>query len=281
MDFNLNKYCACEYTRFIPKLLFLSDGCIIFIYRLLIFILKLPRTALGAIETALIKIRDKKLLLEFLQQYVSHERKQRFEEVLKNRTRHIIVAAEDIYQERNASALIRTADCFGIQEVHIIENYNKYKLSEGIAKGADKWVDVNVYDGAGKNSEKCIKTLREKGYRIVAASPHKNDFTPDKIDITQKMAILFGGEKKGLSRAASEEADAFLRIPMSGFTESFNLSVAGGIILYALTKRLRESGISWQLSEEEKNELRLKWTYASLHQPEKLIEKFMELRNEK
>ncbi|HLF33050.1 MAG TPA: RNA methyltransferase [Cyclobacteriaceae bacterium] len=236
---------------------------------------------MGRIDLSVTKIEDKKLLLEFLEQYLSHERKQRFEEVLKLRTRHIVAAAEDIYQERNASALIRTADCFGIQDVHIIENYNKYKLSEGIAKGADKWIDVNLYDGAGKNTERCIKALREKGYRIVAASPHNNDYNPDEIDITKKLAIFFGGEKEGLSMIVSEEADTFLKIPMSGFTESFNLSVAGGIILYALTKRLRESGISWQLTEEEKDELRLKWTYNSIKRPEKLIAKFMEMKNEK
>jgi tRNA (guanosine-2'-O-)-methyltransferase len=134
-----------------------------------------------------------------------------------------------------------------------------------------------VYDGEGRNTDKCIETLRDHGYRIVAASPHKEEYGPEDMDITTQFALFLGGEKEGLSESVIREADAFLRIPMVGFTESFNLSVAGGILLYTLTQRLRRSGIEWELSPEEKDELRLAWAMKSVPRAEQLIRKFQQL----
>jgi tRNA (guanosine-2'-O-)-methyltransferase len=216
-----------------------------------------------------------KELLKFLQKHMTPERVQRFEEVLRFRTRHIAIAAEDIYQERNASALIRTADCFGIQDVHIIENYNQYKVSTQLAGGADKWVDVHLYTGPSDNTMKCIEALRGNGYRIIASTPNKEDKTPDSLDITDKIAVFLGGEKEGISQTIIDNADGFLRIPMVGFTESFNLSVAGSLILYSLTNRLHRSDINWQLTEEEKDELRISWAMKSIHSAGQLVKKFL------
>ena len=218
--------------------------------------------------------QNKKSLISFLYKHITPERAQRFEEVLQSRTRHILIVAEDVYQERNASALIRTADCFGIQEVHIIENHNQYKISPGITRGADKWVDVMIHQGGNNNTEKCIVQLRKRGYRIVASSPHKGDQTPEKIGLDEKTAIFFGGEKEGLSAKVISEADAFIKIPMVGFTESFNLSVAGGILLYTLTQRLRKSNIHWQLTEDEKNDMRIKWSMNTINRADQLVKKF-------
>ena len=221
-------------------------------------------------------IENKEELLSYLGSFLSKNRKKRFEEVLQNRTRHITVAVEDVYKDRNASAIVRTADCFGIQDVHIIENYNEYKLSPGITKGSDKWVNVTVYDREEHNTLTCLNKLKSQGYRIVATSPHKNDQLLDEIDVSQKTALIFGGEKDGLSDIALDEADAFLKIPMVGFTESFNISVASAIILYILTERLRNSDIPWQLTDQEKMVLRLDWTIKTVQSSDQLIRKFKE-----
>ncbi len=226
-------------------------------------------------DNLLQSVPDKKKFLVFLRKHMTEERAARFEEVLSFRTRHLTIAAEDTYQERNASALIRTADCFGIQDVHIIENYNQYKISTTIAGGADKWVDVHPYTGDGNNTEKCIAFLREKGYRIVASTPHRKSKEAAELDIHTKTAIFLGGEKRGISETILNLADDFICIPMVGFTESFNLSVAGALILYTLTSRLRDSGIDWKLSDEEKDELRIKWALTSIHRSDQLMHKFL------
>ena len=222
------------------------------------------------------KVKDKKQLLGFLQRHMTDKRSERFEEVLQFRTRYLTVAVEDVYQERNASAIVRTADCFGIQDVHIIENFNEYKLSEGIAKGSEKWVDVHIYDRAENNSLDCINQLQEKGYRIIASSPHNSQRTIPELEIDTPTAIFLGGEKGGLSGTVLDQAEEFVTIPMFGFTESFNLSVAGALILQELTRKLHDSGLAWQLSEEEKSDLRLEWTIKTVASSKELIKKFIQ-----
>jgi tRNA (guanosine-2'-O-)-methyltransferase len=222
------------------------------------------------------QVGDKQALLGFLQRHMTGKRSQRFEEVLKFRTRHFTIALEDLYQERNANAVVRTADCFGIQDVHIIENYHEYKISSGISKGAEKWINIHLYDRTERNSISCIETLREKGYQIIATSPHRSDILIDDYDISIRSAFFFGGEKEGLSDAVKNAADGFVKLPMYGFTESFNISVAAALLLENLTRRLHDSGLAWQLSEAEKLDLRLDWTIKTVASAGKLIEKYVQ-----
>lgn len=228
------------------------------------------------VRKLLADVKDSHALLAFLQEHMTEKRRIRFEEVLNYRTRHFTLAVEDVYQERNASAIVRTADCFGIQDVHIIENHNPYQLSTGIAKGSEKWVNVYIHDRKQNNSLECIRHLREKGYRVMATTPHTRDLVVQDYDISQKTAIFLGGEKEGLSPTVMDHADGFLRIPLFGFTESFNISVAGALILQDLTRRLHHSGIDWKLTEEEKHELRLDWTIRTVASARELIKKYLE-----
>ncbi len=221
------------------------------------------------------KVKDREGLLEFLQQHMTQKRSRRFEEILKYRTRHFTLAVEDVYQERNASAIVRTADCFGVQDVHIIENYNLYQLSSNIAKGAEKWINIHIYDKKEENTASCIKQLRAKGYRIMATTPHKEDLLVDDIDIRQKSAFFFGGEKDGLSRTVFENADAFVKLPIYGFTESYNISVAAALLLQKLVEKLHRSDIEWQLTEKEKLDLRLDWTIKTVASSGSLIKEFL------
>jgi len=224
------------------------------------------------------QIEDKNTLLQYLQHYMTEERSIRFQQVLKFRTRHFTVAIEDVYKERNASAIIRTADCFGIQDVYIIENHNEYLISENISKGAEKWVNVNIYDDRINNTGACISELREKGYQIIATSPHASGSDPEDFDISKKSAFFLGGEKDGLTNEVLEQADGYIRIPMYGFTESYNISVAGALMLNELTRRLHRSEINWGLSEAEQLELQLAWTIKTIASSENLIKKYLENR---
>lgn len=228
------------------------------------------------IRELLCGIRDKQALLEFLRRHMTDNRSHRFEQVLAWRTRHFTIAVEDLFQERNASAIVRTADCFGIQDVHIIENNNEYKLSSSISKGAEKWIKIHLYDRHQNSTQICIDHLRARGYRIIATTPNKGDSLVDEYDIREKSAFFLGGEKEGLSETVMNSADGFIKIPMYGFTESFNISVAGALLLENLTRRLHQSNITWYLSEQEKMDLRLDWTIKTIASAKKLVEKFIE-----
>jgi tRNA (guanosine-2'-O-)-methyltransferase len=231
---------------------------------------------MNKIKAYLDQIEDKEALLQYLRQYMTEERSIRFRQVLKYRTRHFTVAVEDVFKERNASAIVRTADCFGIQDVHIIENQNEYQISENISKGAEKWVNVNIYDDYLNNTGVCISQLKEKGYQIIATSPHASGSAPEDFDISKKSAFFLGGEKEGLTGEVLDNADGYIKIPMYGFTESYNISVAGALMLYELTRRLHQSAIDWKLTEQEQLELQLDWTIKTIASSENLIKKYIE-----
>jgi len=214
-------------------------------------------------------------LLAYLQGLLTPRRKARFEEVLANRTRHFTVVLEDIYQKHNTSAVVRSCDIFGIQDLYIIENkYNSY-VSNQVAKGAQKWIDFHNYDGLEDNTQHCLSDLRNKGYQLIATTPHEESSLLADFDITKKSAFVFGVEKGGVSDEMMAAADGYLKIPMVGFTESLNVSVAAAIILQQLTERLRNSTVNWKLSPEEMDAKRLDWCAKTIPNANQIITHFM------
>ena len=198
-------------------------------------------------------------LITFLAQFVSEHKKNRIEEVLSKRTRYLTVVLEDIFKPHNASAVIRTADCLGIQDIHLIENENAYEVNPYVARGATKWVDLHQYNKeCNNNTQVCLKTLRGKGYKIYATSPTEG-YKPEDIPLDEKIALVFGTEFSGISPTVLKEADGFLNIPMYGFTESYNISVSAAICMYSIMNRLYKSPVKWNLTEEEKNQIKLQW----------------------
>ena len=214
--------------------------------------------------------------VDFLSEYITPNRKALFDKNIVNRTRYITVVLEDIFQAQNASAVLRTCDCFGIQDIHVIEKRNEYKISIDVSLGSENWINIYKHDKPNTNNTiEAINNLKSKGYKIVATTPHTNDTLLPEYDLTQgKFALLFGTELTGLSKDAMELSDSYLRIPMYGFTESFNISVSAAITLYDLTTRLRKSNINWQLSEEEKYIIVLEWIKKSMRYPEKMMAEY-------
>lgn len=208
-------------------------------------------------------------LLHFLEGKLSQRRRTLFKKVIEKRTNYFTVATQDVYQLHNTSAVIRSCDVFGVQNVHVVEEVNLKKIDREIAMGAQKWVDINRYT----TTKDCIKSLREKGYRIIATSPHEGKALQE-FDINSPAAIFFGTETEGLSPEVLEEADEAIRIPMVGFTESLNISVSAAIILQDLTARLRNSDLDWQFSEEEKLQKRFDWATKNIKNSAELIERF-------
>ena len=214
-------------------------------------------------------------LLAYLQGFISDDRKTRFEEILSQRTRHITCVLENIVDAHNANAVIRTCECFGIQDIHVIENENRFKAAKKVLQGAHKWLSILKYKEVGSKSMDCIQLLKAKGYKIVATSPHSGSIDIHDLDLKQPLAIVMGQENIGISEVVKSEADVFVKIPMHGFTESLNISVAAAILLQDISSRLRRTdAVNWKLSEEEKDEIRREWTLKNIYRNELLIERF-------
>jgi len=165
---------------------------------------------------------------------------------------------------------MRSCEIFGIQELNVIEQRYGKSIDKEIAMGAQKWVDINKFD----NVSNCVETLKNKGYQIIATTPHENDCLLDDFDISKPSALFFGTERDGLSEEILQKADGFLKIPMVGFTESLNISVSAAIIIQNLMNRLRNSDIDWHLSEEEILVKRLAWTKNSIKDIKRIEERY-------
>ena len=218
-------------------------------------------------------------LITHLSSFLSEERNSKFDDVLSNRTRKITVVLEDLYQSHNSSAVIRSCELFGIQDIHVIEGNNKFSTNNEISVGSAGWVDIYKY---GDNSEfdvsSCYHQLKESGYTIVATSPDENSKGLDSINIDDKVALLFGTEENGLSEEALVISDYSVTIPMYGFTESFNVSVACSLILRDLTERLRHSNLNWKLSEEEIRAVKYSWLMKSVKNSDLIVKRFLKER---
>ena len=213
-------------------------------------------------------------LLTYLEGFITENRKEGFLRVLKNRTKHFTVAMEDVFQLHNTSAVMRSCEVFGIQELNVIEQKFGKSIDKEIAMGAEKWVDINRFSSI----QDCITNLKGKGYQIIATTPHNDSCLLHEFDITKPSALFFGTERDGLSEEVMQQADGFLKISMVGYTESLNISVSAAIIIQDVTNRLRQSDINWQLSEEEVLEKRLDWTRKSIKDIEFIERKYFELK---
>ena len=213
-------------------------------------------------------------LLEHLEGYLTEKRKDRFNTVLSQRTKHFTVATEDVYQLHNTSAVMRSCEVFGIQELNVVEERNSKKIDREIALGAQKWVDLNRYQSVAD----CITDLKKNGYQIVASTPHTDDCLLEDFDVTPKSCIFFGRETEGLSEEVMDQADRFLKIPMVGFTESLNISVSAAIILQHITTKLKQTDINWQLSVEEKNQKKMDWIKNTIHSYDEIVERFYSIK---
>jgi tRNA (guanosine-2'-O-)-methyltransferase len=218
-------------------------------------------------------------LIDHFLKCITDERKALFKELIQKRTKYLTVVLENIYQPLNASAVLRSCDCFGIQDVHVIENYNEFKADREVAMGASNWLSVNRYDKNENNTLDCIQSLKNKGYRIVATSPHNSQTDLINFDLSKgKTALFFGTEVEGLSDVVLENADEHLHIPMYGFTESFNLSVSAAICLYEMRIKMEKENIKWHMTEDEKNQVLLDWLRYSIDRSEIVEEDFLKNR---
>jgi tRNA (guanosine-2'-O-)-methyltransferase len=217
----------------------------------------------------------KEELITYLSGFISEKRKRRFDEVIAQRTGYIRIVLENMYQAHNASAVLRSCDCFGIQHVHFIENRNELRISEDVAMGSSNWLTVHRHRRENDNTAETLKELKERGFRIVGTSPHVKSYTLRELPLDKPVALVFGTEIDGISGEVIEQADEFVHIPMFGFTESFNVSVSAALCMYELSSRVRSSVKDHLLSTGEQRDIYLGWLKNSVEKSEALIEDYL------
>ena len=207
--------------------------------------------------------------VKYLREFVVDDKNALFERLIQERTDYVTIVMEDLYQSHNQSAVMRSADCYGIQNVHLIENRNRYDSTSTVSQGAREWLTIHRHRKSGNNTPEALAELKSAGYRIIATTPHTNDVLVDELDLAKgKMAFILGTELTGVSDTE------FVKVPMYGFTESLNVSVCGAIIMYSVMQRLRRSGIDWHLTDKRKSEVLFQWYKNAIKASDEILERF-------
>lgn len=217
-----------------------------------------------------------KNLIQYLSQFVSPNRFAQMSEVVKNRSEYIVPVLEDIEQPQNASAVVRTCDCLGINKICVIENKNEFGIYKDIVRGSTKWVDIIRYNSTQNNTADCLNNLKNNGYRIISTLPHHNAKKLSELDITKgKCAVVFGSEPVGISKTVMDLSDEFITIPMCGFTESLNLSVSAAVVIYALKQAALTNNVKdFYLSDNQQDTLMLEWLKKCIAMSKEIINRY-------
>lgn len=202
--------------------------------------------------------------IAYLKTLVSPEIVAQMERVLAYRTQYATVVLEDIYQSHNASAVLRSCEIFGTQDIHAVEHHNPFIPANDISMGAAKWLTLHRHTSI----ENACSRLKNDGYTIYATTFSPKAISLYELPLDSKIAVIFGNERRGVSQKAHELADGYTVIPMFGFTQSFNISVSVALCLQSLITRLHASSIDWRLSQAEQERLLLAWMRKKLGIPE-------------
>lgn len=201
--------------------------------------------------------------IAYLREFMTEERWETLERVLRMRTRYMTILMENTFHPQNASALVRHCEAFGVQELHTVETRCKFNPNLNIVRGTDKWIELIRHH----STTEALQSLKAEGYRIVATTPHRESCTPESFDVTKgKFVLVFGTEHAGISEEVMEAADEFLRIPMCGMVESLNVSASAAILICQLSERMRRQlpREVWQLPDERYIETLYRWAFSSV-----------------
>ncbi|KUJ51197.1 TrmH family RNA methyltransferase [Chryseobacterium sp. JAH] len=212
---------------------------------------------------------------EYLKQFLTDERLQKIEHFAPESSDFVLPVLEDVYQFRNAAAIVRSVEACGFHKVVALQEENNFEPNLKVTKGADTWVDVEKLP---RNMESFQK-IKDKGYKIVVVSLENNAKMLPEYEITEPIALVFGTEMEGVSQEILDFADETLAIPMYGFTRSFNVSVAASLCMYELKQKLMKSGIDYKLNEEKLLRMKIRWAVNSVKSGKQILEKYQKDNN--
>ena len=208
---------------------------------------------------------------DYLKQFLTDERLSKIEHFSQESSDFVLPVMEDVYQFRNAAAIVRSVEACGFHHVVALEEENVFNPNLKVTKGAETWVKVEKIP----NNLDSLKEIKNRGYKILAVSPENNATMLPDYEVKEPIALVFGTELEGVSDEILEFADETLAIPMYGFTKSFNVSVAAAICMYELKQKLMKSGIDYKLSEEKLLEMKIRWAKNSIKSSEQILERFL------
>ncbi len=213
-------------------------------------------------------------IVSLLQPHMTDRRLRRIREVVAERTRSVVPVVEGVVNTGNVSAVMRSAEALGYQDFHVVEGDNEqYKHSQRTAGGAGQWLDLWRWTGPSSWADH----MRDRGYRLVATHLHADTVPIREVDFTEPTALVFGNEEEGVSDAMMDEVDAACVVPLPGFTESFNVSVAAAVALYhAQQDRINRQGHHADLDPEAQTRLVARFCLRSVTEPERIIERTLE-----
>ena len=208
---------------------------------------------------------------DYLKQFLTDERLSKIEHFSQESSDFVLPVMEDVYQFRNAAAIVRSVEACGFHHVVALEEENVFNPNLKVTKGAETWVKVEKIP----NNLDSLKEIKNRGYKILAVSPENNATMLPDYEVNEPIALVFGTELEGVSDEILDFADETLAIPMYGFTKSFNVSVAAAICMYELKQKLMKSGIDYKLSEEKLLEMKIRWAKNSIKSSEQILERFL------
>lgn len=208
---------------------------------------------------------------DYLKQFLTEERLSKIEHFSSESSDFVLPVVEDIYQFRNAAAIVRSVEACGFHKVVALQEEYSFEPNLRVTKGADTWVEVEKLP---RNMESFQK-IRDRGYKIVAVSLENNAVMLPDYQITEPVALVFGTEMEGVSQEILDFADETLAIPMYGFTRSFNVSVAASICMYELKQKLIKSDIRYKLNDEKLLKMKIRWAVNSIRSGQHIFEKYL------
>lgn len=215
-------------------------------------------------------------IYEYLQQFLTSERLQKIEYFSAQSSDYVLPIMEDVYQFRNAAAIVRSAEACGFHKIVALEKINVFEPNLEVTKGADTWVEVEKLPAKIDS----LKEIKNRGYKIVAVSPEKEATPLPEFQINEPVALTFGTEWEGVTEEILDFADETLAIPMYGFTQSFNVSVAAAICFYELKQKLIQQKIPHFLDDEKSLRMKIRWAVNSIRSGSQILNQYLRNINE-
>ncbi|MDF0719966.1 RNA methyltransferase [Kaistella sp. PBT33-4] len=207
----------------------------------------------------------------YLKRFLTDERLEKIESYAPESSDFVLPVMEDIFQFRNAAAIVRSVEACGFHKIVAMESINEFSPNPKVTKGAETWVEVEKMP----HSLDSLRQIKNRGFKILAVSPENNATMLPDYDLTEPVALVFGTEKEGVTDEILNFADETLAIPMYGFTKSFNVSVAAAICFYELKQKLIRSGTDYKLSGEKLWELKVRWARNSIPRGQEVLDNYL------